>query len=138
MSIKEKELEIIEEFDFYEDWMDKYNYIIELGKELKEFDEDEKNEKNIVNGCNSNVWLVSEKQDGNLYFKADSDALIPKGIAGLIVRIYSGSSPKEIVEHKPIFIKEIGLENHLSPNRANGLASMITKIKQTALQEIQE
>ncbi len=135
MSIKEKEQEIIEEFDFFEDWMDKYNHIIELGKDLKQFDDEEKNEENIVNGCNSNVWLVSEKREGNLYFRADSDAIIPKGIAGLIVRLYSGNTPSEIVEHKPTFIKEIGLEKHLSPNRANGLASMITKIKQIALKE---
>ena len=132
MTILEKEKELIEEFDLFEDWMDKYNYLIDLGKDDKGVDENDKVSDNLVSGCNSQVWLIGEKRQDKLYFKADSDALIPKGIASLLVRLYSGNSSDEIIYHIPIFIKEIGLEQHLSPNRANGLASMINKIKELA------
>jgi len=132
MTIKEKEQELIEDFELFEDWMDKYNYIIELGKGINALQEEEKNEKNLVNGCTSQVWLLAEMKDGKVYYRADSDALIPKGIAALLVKLYSGNSPKDIMEHDPVFIKETGLEQHLSPNRANGLASMINKIKSYA------
>ena len=132
MTIKEKEQELIEEFDLFEDWMDKYNYIIDFGKNSGDLSEEEKSESNLVRGCTSQVWLLAEMKDGKVYYRADSDALIPKGIAALLVKLYSDSSPKDIIEHDPVFIKEIGLEQHLSPNRANGLASMINKIKSFA------
>ena len=132
MTIKDKELELIEDFEMFEDWMDKYNFIIGVGKEMKDLPENYKNENNLVSGCTSQVWLQSEFKDGKLYFKADSDALIPKGIAAIVVKLYSGHTPGEIVVHKPEFIQKIGLEQHLSPNRANGLASMINKIKSEA------
>jgi len=128
MTIKEKEKELIEEFEMFDDWMDKYTYIIDMGKHSCSLN-DIRDEKNLVQGCNSQVWLEARFEDGKMYFRADSDALIPKGIAQLLVRIYSGNSPQDIVNHKPYFVKEIGLGDHLSPNRANGLASMIDKIK---------
>lgn len=138
MTIIEKEQEIIDDFDMFEDWMDKYSFIIDLGKETKGLDESAKSAQNLVSGCNSQVWLVAQKENNLLSFKADSDALIPKGIAGLLVKLYSGNSPKEIIEHQPVFIKKIGLEQHLSPNRANGLAAMINKIKRIAAEMINE
>jgi cysteine desulfuration protein SufE len=132
MTILKKEQELIEEFELFEDWMDKYSYLIDLGKGDEEIETKYKISENLISGCNSQVWLIGEKRNDNIYFKADSDALIPKGIASLLVRLYSGNSANEIVNHEPIFIKEIGLEQHLSPNRANGLASMINKIKELA------
>ena len=132
MTINDKERELIDEFGLFEDWMDKYNYIIELGKGLEKMPVGEKNDENLISGCTSQVWLVSEFKDGKVYFKADSDALIPKGIAALLVGLYSGEKPDEILKHHPVFILETGLQQHLSPNRANGLASMLNKIKSTA------
>ena len=138
MTIIEKEQEIIDDFGMFDDWMDKYSFIIDLGKETKGLDDIAKSAQNLVSGCNSQVWLVAQKENNLLSFKADSDALIPKGIAGLLVKLYSGNSPKEILDHVPVFIKEIGLEQHLSPNRANGLAAMINKIKRIAAEMINE
>ena len=132
MSIKDIELNLIEDFELFDDWMDKYNFIIGMGKELDGIEEDEKIQDNLVSGCTSQVWLVPQLIDDRLYFKADSDALIPKGIAAMLVKLYSGNPPQEILDHKPEFIKKIGLEQHLSPNRANGLASMINKMKSYA------
>ena len=129
MMIEEKENELIEDFELFDDWMDKYNYIISMGKESGSLDDADKNSENLVTGCTSQVWLKAENMDGKIYYYADSDALIPKGIAVMLVKLYSGHNPEEIINHNPVFIKKIGLEEHLSPNRANGLASMINKIK---------
>ena len=131
MTIQEKEKELIEEFDMFDDWMEKYTYIIDMGKHVCNTI-DIKNQENLVAGCNSQVWLDSRFEDGKVFFRTDSDALLPKGIAQMLVRIYSGNSPQKIIEHDPVFIKEIGLEEHLSPNRANGLVSMLNKIKAIA------
>jgi len=129
MSIEEKQNEIIEEFAMFDDWMDKYEYIISLGKELEPIEEAQKNEENLVKGCQSQVWLVTKVIEGKLVFLADSDALITKGLIGLLVRVLTNHSPKEIMDAELFFIDEIGLKEHLSPNRANGLASMVKKMK---------
>jgi cysteine desulfuration protein SufE len=125
--------EIIEEFSFFGDWMEKYEHIISFGKSLPALSESLKNEENLVKGCQSRVWLHAEVKDNSLIFEADSDAIITKGLIGLMIRVMSGHAPKEIAEADLYFIDEIGLKEHLSPNRANGLASMIKKIKMYAL-----
>lgn len=129
MSIEEKQQDIVEEFSMFEDWMDKYEYIISIGKELPSIEDNQKVEDNLVKGCQSQVWLISNFEDGQLNFKADSDAMITKGLIGLLVRVLSGHSPKEIMNTELHFIDEIGLKEHLSPNRANGLAAMVKKMK---------
>lgn len=133
MTIKEIGEEIIEEFSMFEDWMDKYNYIIELGRDLELVSEDQKTPSNLINGCQSRVWLAADYQDGIITFKADSDAVITKGIVNLLIRAISGHSPKEIIESELDFIDAIGLREHLSPTRANGLNSMIKQMKLYAL-----
>ncbi|HAQ37957.1 MAG TPA: Fe-S metabolism protein SufE [Saprospirales bacterium] len=133
MSIQEIEKEVIEEFEMFDDWMDKYNYIIDLGKKLTPLDLQFKTEKNLVTGCQSNVWLHATLENGNIHFQADSDALIPKGIVAILLRVLSGHSPDELLHADMGFIKAIGLEEHLSPNRANGLLSMVEKMKKIAL-----
>lgn len=132
-NIKEIQDEIIEEFALFEDWMDKYEHIIELGKELEPLDEAHKKDENLVKGCQSQVWLVAKVKEGKIVFHADSDALITKGLVGLLVRVLSNHSPKEIMDTDLYFVNEIGLTDHLSPNRANGLASMIKKMKTYAI-----
>ena len=132
-TIREKERELIEEFDMFEDWMEKYNYLIDLGRNLPMMDDHLKTENNLVSGCQSQVWLSAELRDGLLYFQADSDALIPKGIVSLLLRVISGHEPREIAAAELSFISEIGLEEHLSPTRANGLMSMIARMKKFAL-----
>lgn len=129
MTIKEKQQEIINEFEFLEDWEQKYEYIIDLGKELKNFPEDKKNDDNLIKGCQSKVWIDAEYEEGKLFFKADSDGILPKGIASLLVSIYSGHTTKEILESDFDFISEIGLQEFLSPSRANGLMAMTKQIK---------
>lgn len=133
MSIKEAENQIIEEFSVFSDWMDKYEYLIELGKSLPIIDESGKKEENLIKGCQSRVWLQSEFKDGNLYFSADSDAIITKGIISLLIRVYNGRTPDEILSSDLGFVEQIGLKENLSPTRANGLLSMINKIKSYAL-----
>lgn len=133
MGISEREELIIEEFDLFDDWLDKYNLIIEMGKSAPEMSNEFKTSEHQVYGCTSQVWLRHELVDGILHFYGDSDALIPKGIVAMIIKIYSGSTPKEIIEFKPIFILRTGLQSHLSPNRANGLVSMMDRIKSIAL-----
>jgi len=128
-SINDIQDEIIEDFSMYEDWNDKYEYLIEFGKSLPLIDEQYKTEENRIHGCQSKVWLHSELKDGKLYFYADSDAIITKGVIGLLVNVLSGHSPKEIAECDLYFIRKIGLQEHLSPTRANGLVSMIKKMK---------
>lgn len=128
-SIKERQEEVVEEFSMFEDWMDKYEYLISLGKELPLIDEEKKVEENIIKGCQSRVWLDAELKEGKIYFTADSDAIITKGIIALMIRVLSESSPKEIAEAELQFVDEIGLKEHLSPTRSNGLVSMIKKMK---------
>ncbi len=132
-SIQDIEAEIIEEFELFDDWMQKYEYIIDLGKELAVLDEQYKTEDNLVKGCQSRVWLTSQNTNGSIEFLADSDALITKGIVSLLVRVLSNQAPQAIVDAPLNFIETIGLKAHLSPNRANGLVSMIKKMKAYAL-----
>jgi cysteine desulfuration protein SufE len=131
--MKEMEDELIQEFEMFDDWMDKYNYIIELGKDLPMIDPQYKTEEYLISGCQSQVWLHPEMRDGLLFFTADSDAIITKGIVNLLIRVLSGHTPREILENDLSYIDAIGLKNHLSPTRSNGLASMITQIKLYAL-----
>ena len=133
MTIAEKEEEIINEFTLFDDWMDKYNYIIELGKSLPMIDEKLKTESNLIKGCQSRVWLSAEFDGKVINFTGDSDAVITKGIANLLVRTLSGHTPDEILEADLGFIDQIGLKEHLSPTRSNGLVSMIKQMKLYAL-----
>jgi cysteine desulfuration protein SufE len=129
MTINDIQDELIDDFAFYTDWMEKYEYIIQLGKEIPLIDEQYKQDQYIIKGCQSKVWLYPELKDGKLYFTADSDAVITKGLVSLMVKVLSGHSPKEIAESELYFIDEIGLKEHLSPTRANGLLSMVKQMK---------
>lgn len=133
MTIEEIEREIVSEFSVYEDWMDKYAYLIEIGNSIPAMDEQHKTEDNLIKGCQSRVWFYPEMRDGLLYFAADSDAIITKGIAALLVRVFSGQKPGDIAKADLSFIDEIGLTQHLSPTRSNGLVSMIKQIKMYAI-----
>lgn len=132
-TMKETEEELIQEFEMFDDWMDKYNYIIELGKELPKIDPQYKTEEYLISGCQSQVWLHPEMKDDKLFFTADSDAIITKGIVNLLIRVLSGHTPQEILDNDLSYLDVIGLKNHLSPTRSNGLASMIKQIKLYAL-----
>ena len=129
MKISNIQNEIIEEFDIFDTWMDKYEYLIELGKSVPKINEENKKEENIIKGCQSKVWLHAEKHDGLVRFYADSDAIITKGIISLLIRTFSNQKPQDIINASLDFIDDIGLRQHLSPNRANGLNNMIKKIK---------
>ena len=129
MSIKERQEEVIEEFAMFDDWMDKYEYLISLGKELPLIAEDKKVDKNLIKGCQSRVWLDAALEDGKIQFTADSDAIITKGIISLMVRVLTDSSPEEIANAELYFIDEVGLKEHLSPTRSNGLVSMVKQMK---------
>lgn len=129
MSIKEKQQELIDDFAFLSDWEQKYEYIIDLGKELKGLPEGKKKEDILIKGCQSQVWLDAELRDGKIFFLADSDGILPKGIISLLVGVYSGHTAEEILAADFDFISKIGLQEFLSPSRANGLASMIKQIK---------
>ena len=129
MSIKEKQQELIDDFAFLSDWEQKYEYIIDLGKELKGLPEEKKKEDILIRGCQSQVWLDAELRDGKIFFLADSDGILPKGIISLLVGVYSGHTAEEILDSDFDFISKIGLQEFLSPSRANGLASMIKQIK---------
>ena len=131
--IVDVENEIIDEFSVFEDWMDKYEYIIELGKGVPVIDQDRKTEANLIKGCQSRVWLSSEFRDGRIWFAADSDAIITKGIISLLVRVFNGRTPQEILSSDFSFVEKIGLKDNLSPTRANGLVSMIKQIKNYAV-----
>jgi cysteine desulfuration protein SufE len=133
MKIEEIEKEIIEEFSNFDDWMDKYNYIIDLGKTLPQMDAKYKTISNLIDGCQSQVWLHAEMADNKIIFRADSDAIITKGIVGLLIRTLTNQSPDDILEAKLEFVDKIGLKEHLSPTRANGLTSMIKQMKLYAL-----
>ncbi len=129
MSIEEIQQEIIEEFSIYEDWMDKYAYLIELGNDLEDLDAKDKNDQNIIKGCQSRVWLVAELKDGKIYFRGESDAVIVKGLVALLLRVVSGRTPKELLETELHFIDDLGLKQHLSPTRSNGLLAMVKQIR---------
>lgn len=132
MTLEEKKNQVVEDFSVYDEWLDKYEYLIELGKNLEAFPESSKTEENLIKGCQSRVWLDCKMEEGRLQFSADSDAIITKGIISLLISVYSDRTPKEIVEDDFSFIDELGLKENLSPTRANGLASMIATIKSTA------
>ena len=133
MKIKEIQEEIVEEFSMFDDWMERYEYIIELGKNLSLIKEEFKTENNLIKGCQSKVWLQGEQKDDKIIFTADSDAILTKGIIAILIRVFSNQSAKDILDADMSFIDEIGLKEHLSPTRANGLVSMIKNIKMYAL-----
>lgn len=132
MTIDEIQNEIVGEFAFFDDWSDKYEYLIELGKKLPLIDAQLKDESRLIQGCQSRVWLAAELKEGKVYFTADSDAIITKGIIALLIRALSGQSSKDIVNTPLDFIDKIGLTSHLSPTRANGLLSMVKQMKMYA------
>ena len=132
MTLKEKQQQIIDDFSLYEEWLDKYEYIIELGKALPPFPEELKTEDRLIKGCQSRVWLNCEVRGGVLNFTADSDAIITKGIISLLISVYSGQTPQEILNDDFSFLDALGLKENLSPTRAGGLASMIATIKAKA------
>ena len=129
MEMENIQQEIIEEFSVYEDWMDKYSYLIELGNSLQNLDPKDKNDQHLIKGCQSRVWLVPEFRDGKIYFQGESDAVIVKGLVALLLRVVSGRTPVELMNNELHFIDDIGLKQHLSPTRSNGLLSMIKQIK---------
>ena len=133
MTINEAQDEIIEEFGGFDDWMDKYQLLIDLGNEQAPLDEKYKTESNLIDGCQSRVWLQCDYVDGKLVFSAESDALIVKGIVALLIRVFSGHTPQEIIDAGVYFIDEIGLKDHLSPTRSNGLLAMMKQIKMYAV-----
>ena len=133
MTIEESQQEIIEEFSEMDDWMDRYQLLIDMGEEQAPLPAEEKNESNLIDGCQSRVWIVCNEQDGRLHFRAESDALIVKGIIALLIRVISGHTPQEILDSEFYFIDKIGLREHLSPTRSNGLLAMVKQIKAYAL-----
>lgn len=135
-SLQEIENEVIDEFSMFDEWLDKYEYLIELGKNLGDYPEDRKTEDRLIKGCQSRVWLDYRMEDGKIVFNADSDAIITKGIISLLIKIYSGRRPDEIVSSDFSVVDRIGLKENLSPTRANGLVSMIAKIKEVAAENL--
>jgi len=133
MTLEEIQDQIIEEFEVFEEWMDKYEYLIELGKDLKIINEKLKNPDNLISGCQSKVWLHADLIDGKIIFSADSDAIITKGIVALVIRVLSNRTPKEIMEADLYFINNIGLNENLSPTRANGLLAMLKQMRMYAI-----
>lgn len=133
MSIEETENEIVEEFEIFPEWMEKYEHIIEIGNTVPKIDEKYKDEAHEIKGCQSKVWLHSELKDGHIFYAADSDAIITKGLVGLVIRVFTGHTPEEIIKADFSFIDKIGLHEHLSPTRSNGLSAMIKQIKFDAL-----
>ncbi len=133
MTIQEIQEEIVDEFSMFDDWMQRYEYMIELGKSLPLIDEKYKTDDNIIKGCQSKVWVHAEMKDDKINFTADSDAIITKGIIAILIRAFSGQHPTAIINADTAFIDEIGLKEHLSPTRANGLVSMIKQIKMYAI-----
>lgn len=136
MTLEEAKQAIVGDFAMFDEWLDKYEYIISLGKNLEAFPEEKKTEDRLINGCQSRVWLDCEVRDHLLYFSADSDAIITKGIISLLISIYSGRTAEEIAGDDFGFVNEIGLSENLSPTRANGLSSMIATIKRTAIENV--
>jgi len=133
VTIKDIQEEIIDEFAMFDDWMQRYEYMIELGKSLPLIDEQYKTDDNLIKGCQSKVWVHAELKDNKIVFTADSDAIITKGIVAILIRVFSNQHPKDIIDANTDFIDEIGLKEHLSPTRANGLVSMIKQIKMYAI-----
>lgn len=133
MSLEKLQNDIIDEFSYFDDWTQRYEYIIELGKNLPLIDEKYKTDDNLIKGCQSKVWLHGEQKEGTVFFTADSDAILTKGIIAILIRVYSGQKPIDILESNIDFINKIGLKEHLSPTRANGLNSMLKNIKMYAL-----
>lgn len=130
--LQDIENEVVDEFSMFDEWLDRYEYLIELGKALNEYPESLKTDDRLIKGCQSRVWLDSKVEDGKIFFNADSDAIITKGIISLLIRIYSGRTPEEILSSDFSVVDRIGLKENLSPTRANGLVSMIAKIRETA------
>jgi cysteine desulfuration protein SufE len=133
VTIKDIQNDIIDEFSMFDDWMQRYEYMIELGKSLPLIDDQYKTDDNIIKGCQSKVWVHADMNDNNVVFTADSDAIITKGIIAILIRVFSNQTPKDIIDADTNFIDEIGLKEHLSPTRANGLVSMIKQIKMYAI-----
>ena len=133
MTINERQDEVIEEFRDFDDWMDKYQLLIDLGNEQAPLDEKYKVESNLIDGCQSRVWLQADYEDGKIHFQAESDALIVKGIVALLIRVLNDSTPQEILDADLYFIEQIGLKEHLSPTRSNGLLAMVKQIRMYAL-----
>ena len=133
MTINETQDEIIEEFELFDDWADKYEYIIDLGKKLKGLPEEQKTEDNIIKGCQSRVWLNARKDDESLIFDADSEAIIVKGLVNMLIRVLSGHTPQEIAKADLYFMEKIGMSQHLAQTRSNGLASMVKQMKNYAI-----
>lgn len=136
MDLQAAKQAIVDDFAMYDQWLDKYEYIIELGKNLEPFPEDRKTEDRLIKGCQSRVWLDCEIRDSKIYFTADSDAIITKGIISLLVNVYSGRTAREILEDDFAFLEQIGLRENLSPTRANGLVSMVETIKKLARENV--
>ncbi len=133
MTINERQDEIIDEFSGFDDWMDKYQLLIDLGNEQEPLDEKYKTESNLIDGCQSRVWLQADYIDGRIHFSAESDALIVKGIVALLIRVLNDSTPQEILDTDLYFIEQIGLKEHLSPTRSNGLLAMVKQMRMYAL-----
>lgn len=136
MSLEESKQSIIDDFSMFDEWLDKYEYIIELGKKLDSFPENKKTDDRLIKGCQSRVWLDWKVKNGKLYFTADSDAIITKGIISLLISVYSGRSAEEIAGDDFSFLEELGLKENLSPTRANGLESMVETIKRAAKENV--
>ena len=136
MKIETIQDELIDEFSMFEDWMEKYEFIIELGKEVNLIPEQDKNDEQLIEGCQSRVWLKSEIDNGQMHYFADSDAIITKGIISLLIKVMNGETPNTIAKEKLFFIEKIGLQEHLSPTRANGLLEMVKRMKMDAIKNI--
>ena len=136
MTLQERKEQIIDDFSLYDEWLDKYEYLIELGKALPPYPEDKKTDERLIKGCQSRVWLVTQMESGMLVFTADSDAIITRGIISLLISVYSGRTPQEILEDDFSWLDTIGLKQNLSPTRANGLLSMIETIRKKAQENV--
>ena len=135
--VRQAQDELVEEFQFFEDWMDRYQYLIDMGRKLPEFPESDRTDANKIRGCQSQVWFVAEKRGDRLEFRAISDAAIVSGLIALLLRIYSGRKPQDILDTAPDFVAALELEQHLSPTRSNGLSSMLTAIRKFAADALQ-
>ncbi len=133
MTIDQTQTEIVEEFSAFDDWMDKYSFLIELGNALEPYPDQYRMDQNLIEGCQSKVWLNAELNDGKVVFEGDSDAIIVKGIVALLIRVLSGHTPDEILNSELVFVEQIGLKEHLSPTRSNGLVAMIKQMRLYAL-----
>lgn len=129
--------ELVEEFQFFDNWMDRYQYLIDMGRRLPDFAEESKTDENRIRGCQAQVWFVAKEQDGRLHFEAISDAAIVSGLIALLLRLYSGRKPQDILDTPPDFVTALQLESHLSPTRSTGLASMLTAIRRFAFDALQ-